>query len=189
MLPTFRKSRWKRLDSEVRRRLIFKGDEECFRKAREVSDGFEHGYSDFSDMRKPAHEVIVKTAEYLRRAIIEFVGIEPSMVERALGPNYNTPRGPLNLVRYMRGTLIGKPEQLAAKDQQYPLLEWHTKLKTVQIGENGEYRFGQDQSFTTKIGEDVKFLPARFEVWDGSTIQPTPGPAPAAPATSVEPTS
>jgi hypothetical protein len=65
-------------------------------------------------MRKPAYEVVVKTAEYLRRAIIELVDLDPSVVERALGPKYDTPRGPLNLVRYIRGTLIGKPEQLAA---------------------------------------------------------------------------
>jgi hypothetical protein len=103
-----------RLDSEVRRRLIFQGDEECFTKAREVSDGVEHGFTDFNDMRKPAYEVVVKTAEYLRRAIIELVDLDPSVVERALGPKYDTPRGPLNLVRYIRGTLIGKPEQLAA---------------------------------------------------------------------------
>jgi hypothetical protein len=66
------------------------------------------------------------------------------------------------------------------------LFEWHTKLKTVQIGENGEYRFGPDESLTAKIGEDVKFIPAKFEVWDGSTIKPAPEPAPAAPAASVE---
>src|SRR5207249_11586218 len=93
----------KRLDSEIRRRLIFQGDEHCFSKARAVSDGFEHGFPDFSEMRKPAYDVIVKTAEYLRRAIIELVGVEPAWVELALGPKYNTPRGPLNLVHYMRG--------------------------------------------------------------------------------------
>jgi hypothetical protein len=42
----------KRLDSEIRRRLIFQGDEHCFSKARAVSDGFEHGFTDFSEMRK-----------------------------------------------------------------------------------------------------------------------------------------
>lgn len=182
-----RLQRRKRIDGEARRRLIFRGDEECFTKARKVSEGFEHGYSDFSDMRKPAREVIVKTAEYLRRATIELIGIEPPLIERALGPKYKDARGPLNLVRYMRGTLIGKPEQLAAKDQLYPLFEWRTKLKTVRIGENGVYGFEPDETLTAKIGEDVKFHPTAFEVWDGSTIKPAE-PAPAPPAAPVEPT-
>jgi hypothetical protein len=167
----------KRLDSEVRRRLIFQGDDDCFTKARDVSDGFEHGFTDFGEMRKPAQEVIVKTAEYLRRAIIGLVGVDQILLERALGPPYNTPRGPLNLVRYMRGILIGTPDQLAAKDQLYPLFEWRTKLKTVRIGEGGSYGFGNDETLTAKLGDNAKFRAGSFEVWDGSTISAAQAPA------------
>jgi hypothetical protein len=179
----------KQLDSEVRRRLIFQGDEQCFNKARAVSDGLEHGFTDFSVMRKPAYEVIVQTAEYLRRAIIVLVDLDPSLVERVLGRKYNTPRGPLKLVHYMRGTLIGKPEQLAATEQLYPIFEWSTKLKDVQIGEDGSYGFVPDQTLTAKLGKDVKFHLTSFEVWDGSTINPAPEPPVNRPAAPVEPTS
>jgi hypothetical protein len=39
------------LDGEVRRRLIFQGDAESARKAREASDGLEHAYLDFGEVR------------------------------------------------------------------------------------------------------------------------------------------
>jgi hypothetical protein len=167
----------KRLDSEVRRRLIFLSDDPCFDKARDVSDGFEHGFTDFSEMRKPAHEVIVKTAKYLRRAIITLVGMDVALVERALGPKYETPRGPLALVRYWRGTLVGKFDQLAAEDQLYPIFEWRSKLKSVRMGQDGLYQFEPDETLTAKFGKDVEFHPAALEVWDGSTIRARQEPA------------
>src|SRR5271166_165060 len=54
----------KEVEHEARRRLIFHGDLNCARKAREASDAFEHGYSDFGDIHKPAREVLVRTAAY-----------------------------------------------------------------------------------------------------------------------------
>jgi hypothetical protein len=91
-------------------------------------------------------------------------------------------RGPLTLVRYIRGTLIGKSEQLAARDQLYPIFEWRTKLKSVRIGQDGLYKFEPDDTMTAKLGEDVKFRPIGFEVWDGSTIRQTKAPASPHPA-------
>ena len=142
-----------------------------------VSDAFEHGFSDFGDIHKPAREVIVKTAEYLRRAIFELINIDLSLVERALGPAYNEPRGPLNLVRYLRGSLVGRPEHLAAINQSYPMFEWRTKLKSVRIGEDGLYQFEPDDTFTAKLGEGVQLRQITFEVWDGSKMAPQQGPA------------
>src|SRR3954467_11127772 len=61
----------------------------------------------------------------------------------------------LRLVRYLRGTLTGKSDQLAANDQLYPIVEWRTKLKTVQIDDEGKYRFATDDTFTPKLGKGV----------------------------------
>jgi len=166
--------RRKKLESEARRRLIFGGDAECLRKAREVSDTFEHGFGDFGTIRKPAREVIVKTADYLRRAIIDVIDIETNIRERVLGVDYAAPRGPLALVRYIRGKLIGQIDQLAAEDQEYPIMEWRTKLKSVQIGKDGKYGFTLDDTLTVKVGKGVRFQPEIHEVWDGSTIKDLP---------------
>ena len=52
----------KQLDAEVRRRLIFSEDQEAYAKAKAVSDGLEHGFSEYHEMQVPAREVVVRTA-------------------------------------------------------------------------------------------------------------------------------
>jgi hypothetical protein len=155
------------LDSEVRIRLVFQGNKECYREAKKVSDAFEHGFSDFDEIRKPAQDVLVKTARCLRQTIIEALGIAPHHREHALG---HIPRGPIAPIRYIRGTLLGRSDQLATKDQAYPLMEWRTKLKNVVIKEDGIYGFVPEEKLTAKLGDSVLFRPRSFEVWDGSTI-------------------
>jgi len=173
--------RRKEIEGQARRRLVFQGDAECARKARSVSDGFEHGFSDFGKMRKPARETIVQTAEYLRRAILETLGIEKKLLDRALSEDYRGPRGPLALVRYLRGTLTGHPEQLAAEGELYPIMNWRSSLRTIQIGENGKYSFRPNETLTGKFGAGVQLKIRRFEVWDGCSITaPSPEPSPGA---------
>jgi hypothetical protein len=159
------------LEHEVRRRLIFQGDIECARKARTASDAFEHGFLDFDEIRKPAREVILRTAGYLRGAILNTTGIDPELLCRAFKSPYDLPRGPLRLVRYIEGMLIGQPEQLAAEGQLYPIFLWHSKLKSVSLNERGQYEFAPEEKLTALFGKDVQFRQKSFEVWDGGTIR------------------
>ena len=123
-----------------------------------------------SGMRqKPAQEIIVKTAAYLRRAIFETIGIGSTLLERALGPGYSVPRGPLLLVRYVRGTLIGTAEQLAAEGH-YPTFHWQSGFQMVRIGEDGVYQFTPKLTITPNFGPGVRMGHVRNEVWDGSKM-------------------
>lgn len=167
----------KLIRSETRRRLVFSGDEVTYKKAKGVSDGFEHGFSDVEEMRKPASEVILKTAAYLRQVIIETLKIDATLQARALGADYAKPRGPITVVRYLYGTLLGKAEQLAMPDQSYPHMVWKSKIKNVAIGADGRFNFTPEETATAKIGEGVKFVPSRFEAWDGSTMREVNPPA------------
>jgi hypothetical protein len=162
--------RRKGIEAQARKRLIFRGDAECLKQARVVSDGFEHGFSDFSSMRKPAQNVIVKTAAYLREAILQTVGIEARLLERALGPKYSAPRGPLMIVRYIRGKLTGTAEHLAGAGQPYPSFHWHSGLENVEIGKDGLYGFTPKENLTANFGPDVHMSGLVYEAWDGSKI-------------------
>jgi hypothetical protein len=165
----------KALENEVRRRLIFAGDDDCFKKAKAASDAFEHGYWDYDTIRKPAKEVLLQTAGHLRRAILTVMGVEENIKTGLLSKDYTVPRGPVSLIYYLRGKMIGKIEELAAKDQQYPYCEWRPTLKTVSFGENGLYEFGSEHMVTMNIGERAQFRPERYEIWDGSTIRDVRG--------------
>jgi hypothetical protein len=165
-----KRDRRNQIESETRKRLIFRGDNDTFTNARKVSDGFEHGFSDFNEMRKPARDVIVKTAAYLRQAIFETAGVQKHILDRAIGVDYEDARGPLVTTRYVYGTLIGKAGRLAADNQQYPFMKWETTLKNVIIDAKGKYSFTPNENLTGVFGEGIQLQLQRWEIWDGSKI-------------------
>jgi len=174
---TTKLERRKNIESEVRRQLIFCNDIACYREARKISDGFEHGYSDYDEVRKPAQELIVRCAHYVRRAIISILDLEHSVFERLFEPNYAEPRGPVSIIRYLRGTLSGKAEQLAAPDQRYPIMHWRTRIKSVIVDTEGKYSILPEETLTAKIGDGIQFHAVSYEIWDGSKAVDK-GPAP-----------
>ena len=162
--------RRKKLEGQARRRLIFKSDLNCEEKAREVSNQFEHGWSAFGTMRAPAEEIVGKTAGYLRRAILETSGLQASLLDRALDHQYSVPRGPLVLVRYVRGTLTGHVDKLAPEGELYPSFRWHSGLEKVQREANGTFQFTPKDTVTSQFGAGVTMTNLRYEVWDGTAI-------------------
>jgi hypothetical protein len=164
----------KQLDAEVRRRLIFLLDQEAYAKAKAVSDGLEHGFSEYEEMHAPAREVIVRTAQHLRRAILDMLNLEERVRDRLLGKDFNEPRGPVALVRYLRGTLSGPAEGLAMSNQLYPMMQWRGGIKSAVRGEDGKYSVTTDEAFTAKLGQGVTFTAGKYEIWDGSSIKELP---------------
>lgn len=161
----------KKLDSEVRLRLIFHDDRDAYKSAKKVSDAFEHGFLEYDEMQAPARDVVVRTARHLRRAILEMLDLEFCINERLLGKDFDAPKGPLALVQYLRGFLVGPLENLAAADERYPLMQLRERgIKSVARGADGKFSFGTNDVFTAKLGEGVIFKPGRYEIWDGSVI-------------------
>ncbi len=63
----------------IRRDFIFQGDGETYDVARRTSNGIEHGYEHFKKIWSVSFDVAVKTARYLRRAIVTLRGIAPNV--------------------------------------------------------------------------------------------------------------
>ena len=110
----------------------------------------------------------MRCAHYVRRAIVSTLGLDRSIFERLFEPNYANPRGPVSVIRYLRGTLSGKAEQLAAPDQLYPIMQWRTQIKSVSMDGEGRYSIHPEEVFTAKLGEGVQFHSISCEIWDGS---------------------
>ncbi len=161
----------RRLESEARRRILFQGDEECHRRAKHVSDGLEHGFLDYGEMRKVGAAIVVKLASYLRSGVFSISGLDPALSNRALADPFRRPRGPLALVRYVRGTLVGKAEELAAPGQEHPFMEWRSRIKSVEPDGDERSRMIPADQLTARIGAGIQFWPRRYEAWDGSLIK------------------
>jgi hypothetical protein len=63
------------LDAHIRRDVLLGGDKECYRQLREMSDGFEHGYMGFGDVRTKS-AVADAAFAHLRHAILREIGID-----------------------------------------------------------------------------------------------------------------
>lgn len=148
------------IESAFRQKVLFQEDSRCHQAAKRASDGLEHGFLPFSEIREHAKAARNKTAKYLRTAIFDVLGVDGAMREAL---DSKEPLGYWPVVKYVRGTLVGEGDQLASPHYEYPHLEWKTKVKPVSIGE--EIRVSMDEKFTVHIGEGIGFKPDSFEVW------------------------
>jgi len=69
-----------------RREVLFQKDNECYQKAKDASDGLEHGYKGFPEIQTLARAARDRSAAYLRAAIIRMSGIDEKNTHVLLNP-------------------------------------------------------------------------------------------------------
>ena len=153
------------IDAAVRSNLIFQGDADCYRSAKAASDGFEHGYMPFDELRDKAKEVRDRTATYLRQAILQLLPIAPDLRDSITDPSRFQPLGDRPLVKYLRGRLTAKSDNLASDKNEYPIMTWRTKITSAQVNDKGEYLLKFEEKITPQLADGVSFQPASVEVW------------------------
>ncbi|MEJ2147802.1 MAG: hypothetical protein P8020_22020 [Acidobacteriota bacterium] len=153
------------LDPTIRKELIFQGDNDCYQDAKAASDGFEHGFRSFPDIRTLGEPVRKKTADYLRTAILKELLLEPTTINELTRPSYDQPLGSWQIERKLRGHLLGGTDDLSADGQVYPIMHWKSKVKSVTRTEAGEYKVSFDEKLTASLGPGISFRPASYEIW------------------------
>jgi hypothetical protein len=145
-------------------------------------------------MHQPAADVVVRVAMYLRKSIIELAGCDSSIVGELLSSPYDEPRGPINLIKTVKGVLQGPVEKLPMEGRPYPIINWQSRLKSVSFDQNGRYAFDPDETMTAELGEGTLLRLGRFEVRDIRACQisnihsPTsPSPSPHAAGSASKP--
>jgi hypothetical protein len=174
------KSVWRRdLESELRRRILFQGDGTTLAKARQASDGLEHGFLNFAEARTLADEVRDKTAAYLREAIFALADVDAETKQRMLAPPCDKPLKSW-LVKYVRGKFVGDAADLAVPAQEYPIFRWESRLKSIKRTETGGYEMTPDELLTAQFNSGVTFHATSFEVWGSGGAKPVSPPPGAA---------
>jgi hypothetical protein len=156
---------------ETRSRILFDGDDECHRRAKAISDKFEHGFVNYGELRPEAIDVVVRTAKYLRSSVIRLSGVDDGIKQILMSPPYDQACGPLKLVKYIWGSLIAQTEQLAADGEVYPICQWKSVVERVYLDDQGRYTFSMNDKITPLLGEGVKLRLDKHEVWDGSKLE------------------
>jgi hypothetical protein len=153
----------KKLDAEIRKRLIFDGDTECYSAAREASDGFEHGFLRPDQIAKHAVTIRAKLANYVRKAILNFLSLDSDVRDALLASPYDKPKGHWPLVCHLRGKLLGTGESLAAAGNEYPFVRWSPQVKNYRLKET-ESEIEMSHTTTPELANGISFLPERLEL-------------------------
>lgn len=156
----------KNCDPEVRRRLLFKSEDQIYRDAKSASDGFEHGFLPFDVVKQHAVAAKLKTASLLRSAIFEYVGLEAHLVDQLTAAPFAEPKS-LRFDKYVKGILQGELARLTDPAEMYPRFSWTTKPTGIQIGPDRSAQILFNEEFTAVLGPGTTFTGKSLEVWGG----------------------
>lgn len=155
----------KKLDSEVRRRILFRGDDEAYREARKASDGFEHGFLDFEKIRTYSVARREPVAEYVRKALLEYSGLDDSVRPVLLADRLRLPIAATRLAKYLKATLVGPVEKLAPPELQYPMFRLTSAIKSVTNESDGTVTIQPEETGNALLGKGVIAMNPHLEVW------------------------
>ena len=132
--------RWKDLlGARVRETIIFAGDTETYKAAKDASDGLEHGIWELDKVAAHALKSADKTFYYVRRTIVDLLGVSQEVVDEL---NEIKPKDVQSLRKVVRGQLIGTVEDPAMEGELYPRLKWSSGVESV-VGEGSTFRMSR----------------------------------------------
>ena len=155
----------KRLLDETRRRLLFHGDAECHKLAKRASDGLEHGFMDFHEIRMISLQAREATARHFRQSVIELLDPPTEIRDWMLAEPRLKPIGYGPLVKYLKGRLLGEGTRLAAAGEEYPMMTWEAGIKKCERKASGEFDIELTETMTVRTADDISFKQEAFEIW------------------------
>ncbi len=156
----------RQFEPTIRRKYLLKGDDECYAKARKASDRFEHGYLGYEVIRTHVEAGRHRLADYVRACIFHLTDVPAESIERLLRAPYDKPVGHWPLAKYLRGTLQGKVDQLAAAGSAYPFVKWNPVVTACALGPDGQIKMTTRDRFTAELGDGATSTQRSYGVWE-----------------------
>lgn len=155
----------KDLDPHIRREIVFGGDQDTYRAIKDASEGFEHGYMEFGEIRDKAHSAADKAARCVREAIIRETAFDEDIRSALLAKNYGRPLMRGKLVKEMRGRLIGDFSFDDSFAGAHPHFDWKSTPQGVKTNDDGTFTYTFDESLNAHLPGSLKFEGTNFSVW------------------------
>lgn len=154
-----------KLDSVIRKDFILGGDAETYKKAKEASDGFEHGYLGYDELLSKSKGVRHKMAKYVRNSILQMMGLSNDTYQTLTSAPFDKPLGDWPVVKYLRGKLTGTKDKLALEANEYPIMKWNQTINTTSIESDGKINIVFNETFTPELGQGTTFQAETLEIW------------------------
>lgn len=152
------------LDGEIRRRHLFQGDDRTYKLAKEASDGYEHSFNPLWKVRDQAVQALERAAEYLRRGILEYSGIDAAAKDAMLHEYFRLPFDS-GLRLSLSGELTGTPEAFDGMDD-YPEIQWSSEPIQSGVDEEGDAQTGfRSWIAATNLPPGITFKPTGISIY------------------------
>lgn len=145
---------WKRdLDVWCRRELVFGGDLTVYRHAFKARNGIQHGFMAATEFVPLTEAAAEPTFGHLRRAILRLLGVgytgREALFDRPV-------RDVQSLSRQIHGRVIGEAIELAPAGEEYPRLEWTSRLRTL-VREDDNLQASITDQWTVRMADGLSF--------------------------------
>jgi hypothetical protein len=155
-----KRTRWKdALETWAKKELLFEGDVETYKAAKDASDGLEHGYMEMRDVFDRALNTAEQTFSYVRRSILDLLKLSPKQFPEL---HERRPKDVQSSRKIVRGQFIGIGDELAPDGDTYPYLEWTSKVGAfTRTGD--EFNLNHEERWTVRCHPNYAFEGVRFE--------------------------
>lgn len=144
----------------IRRDEICRGDKAAYDDARAASNGFEHGFMAYAEIRAAAEQHSSAMLGYLRDGVIGLLDL-PAEVASELSVKAPVDISPM--VPRIEGEMVGQvkdPTALALPDYPFPFAEFSMTLDSVSLV-GDRFRISPRSNFTIQFAPGVRFRPVR----------------------------
>lgn len=152
-----------KVDAEVRLRLLFDGNADCYAQARKARNGLLHGYDNLWKVRERSLPVRFETARYLRRSLFALIGLDPAVTEQLLSDSFDPPFH-WSMFSQMFGTITSEAEHVAAAEDIYPRVDWIPRWRELSPDEEGDAQFDLVFAVLPRLAPGAEFKLDRIQV-------------------------
>lgn len=154
----------KELDPKIRRDYIIGPD--VYPDAKSASDGFEHGFLDFSKVMAKCVPIKEKLAGRIRRAILDEIRLEPDLKQRLLSGPYERP-GCTVEHKFVRARLVDPEGKYSSPPLQRPFLSWKEEWTANRPSDSQATTLRRQDTFTPLVDPSVVVKDIRIEIRGG----------------------
>jgi len=156
----------KQVDGEIRKRVLFAGNVELYRKAKLASDSMEHGFGTMEAIADIAEQQVEELAELVRTYLVHELFPPGTLRKVLLSPAFKKPLGCVPARLLLRGTLQGNAPELRHPNQ-HPSIQFRAGPASVQQADGADWEVLWDYSdMVPALAAGVSFIPGALEVND-----------------------
>jgi len=145
------------LRDAAREIVVFQGDKDCYKSVKAASDGFEHGFMPFNEVRSRALATRERTTTYVRSSILTLADVNEAVQEQLTKPPFDFPYPNMGLIKFLRGAIVGSAATLSAEGLEYPFVVWESIPQPASRQPSGEYKIAFNDTIRPILDPGLSF--------------------------------